>query len=181
MNGNEVISQNVIDSILNPELSDDIVQENDEKFKVDTLDKANWASRKIIQAENRIEERNMLAQQYRDKIDNWLEKANKEDERSVEFMKSLLRPYLEEEIHKKNTKTIKLLGVKISLWKTPERIEIVNFNLALSFCERHYPDTIITKKDLSKSEIKKIYQMGIPVPGVIITGGAERVIVKEDL
>ena len=38
-------------------------------FQVDTVDKASWAARKLLEADNRITERNELAKSYKSRID----------------------------------------------------------------------------------------------------------------
>jgi hypothetical protein len=143
-----------------------------EPFTVDSLDKANWTARKIIQAEERIQKRLAMAEEYKSRIDVWLNHANKADTESVEFLSSLLRPFVENEVKAQRSKTVRLLGVNASLRKLPEKIELTNPEMALNFCELHHPEALIIKKDLSRAELKKLFQQGELIPGVLLSGGA---------
>ena len=149
-----------------------------EPFAVDTLDKANWAARKIIQAEERIQKRMAMAEEYKTRIEEWLAQANKEDAESVEFLSSLLRPFVENEVKAQRSKTIRLLGVNASLRKLPEKIELTNPEMAMNFCELHHPEALIVKKELSKAELKKLFQNGELIPGVLLSGGATNLYLK---
>ena len=149
-----------------------------EPFSVDSLDKANWTARKIIQAEARVQSRLAIAVEYKHRIDEWLEHASREDKDSVEFLSSLLRPFVEDEVRRQRSKTVRLLGVNASLRKTPEKIEITNPDMALAFCELNHPEALIVKKDLSKSELKRLFQSGELIPGVLLSGGAVNLYLK---
>ena len=149
-----------------------------EPFTVDNLDKANWTARKIIQAEERIQKRMAKAEEYKAKIDEWLSQANKEDEESLEFLTSLLRPFVEDEVKRQRNKTVRLLGVNASLRKLPEKVELTNPEMALNFCELHHPEALIVKKELSKSELKKLFQNGDLIPGVLLSGCATNLYLK---
>ncbi len=150
-------------------------------FQVDSLDKANWAVCKIIQAERRIQERNQIADTYKQKINEWLRQSNQEDKKSIDFLTSLLRPFVEQEVAKqKRIRNIKLLGATVGLRKQPEKIEIIDIDLALGFCEENHPEALIIKKELSKTELKKLYGKGEIIPGVLIVRNASEFYIKSD-
>jgi len=149
-----------------------------EPFTVDTLDKANWTARKILQAEERIQRRMAMAEEYKARIDDWLAQANKEDAESVDFLTNLMRPFVEDEVKRQRSKTVRLLGVNASLRKLPEKIELTNPEMALNFCELHHPEALIVRKELAKSELKKLFQNGELIPGVFLIGGATNLYLK---
>jgi hypothetical protein len=147
-------------------------------FEIDTQKKATWAARKILNAEERISERQSLAREYKSRIDNWLKAANEPDTCSIESLKVLLEPYLSEELKGQRKRSIDLVGVRIGYRKLPERIEIVDEQKALQFCEQNQPDVVITRKELSKAGLKACAKAGTLIPGVVIDGGTERIYAK---
>ena len=149
-----------------------------EGFVVDTQDKATWAARRYLQAEKRMKERERLAKEYKAKIDSWLDRANKGDLDTTETMRTLLTPYLENELAgSKRKRSIDLLGVRIGFRKLPERVEIVDMAMALDFCDANHPGVVVVKKELSKSELRKAAQKGALIPGVVLDGGQDRLVV----
>ena len=152
-----------------------------QQFQVDTEEKAAWAASKFLQAANRIEERFRLAQHYKDKIDDWLSRANKEDVDTADFMRMVLRPWVMASIAgKARSKTIKVLGARLSLRKNPDRIEITDQELALSFCEANLAAAVVIKKDVSKTTLRQAMGEGLIVPGVEIAPGTEELVIKDD-
>lgn len=149
-----------------------------EGFVVDTQDKATWAARRYLQAESRMKERDRLAKEYKAKIDSWLDRANRGDLDTTETMRALLTPYLQNELAGSTRKrSIDLLGVRIGFRKLPERVEIVDTAMALDFCEANHPEVVVVKKELSKSELRKTAQKGALIPGVVLDGGQDRLVV----
>jgi hypothetical protein len=166
-----------IDDILHPTNE---LTTHDETFVVDTEEKATWAARRILQAQTRIAERGHLAKTYKARIDQWLEEASKPDTETINTLSSFLDPFLRQElesIHRR--KSIKLLGATIGFRTLPRKVDIINPEQAIDFCETHYPDAVIVKKDLSRSELRKLAESGTLIPGVVLDGGMERLYVKE--
>lgn len=167
-----------IDEIVFDDERDTAESKHREGFVVDTQDKATWAARRYLQAEKRMKERERLAKEYKAKIDSCLEKANKGDLDATETMRTLLTPYLENELAgNKRKRSIDLLGVRIGFRKLPERVEVVDTAMALDFCEANHPEVVIVKKELSKSELRKTAQKGALIPGVVLDGGQDRLVV----
>jgi phage host-nuclease inhibitor protein Gam len=160
---------------------DDIPLPDRESFQVDTEEKAAWAASKFLAAANRIEERFRLADHYKAKIDDWLARANKEDEDSVDFMRMVLRPWVTAAVAAKSrSKTLKVLGARLSLRKNPDKVEITDQELALSFCEANLPEAVVVKRDVSKATLRQAIDGGLVVPGVELLPGAEELVIKED-
>ena len=166
-----------IDEILHPsgELST-----SEQAFIIDTQEKATWAARRILHAQSRKAEREHLAKTYKAQIDLWLEGACKPDRDTIETLSGFLAPYLRQELDgNQRRKSIKLLGATIGYRTLPRKIEIINAEQAIKFCETNHPDAIIIKKDLSRSELRKLAEAGTLIPGVVLDGGTERLYVKE--
>lgn len=150
------------------------------QFQIDDQEKASWAARRILQSQNRIEERKAAGKRFKERIDSWLAQANQSDEETIERLSALLEPYLEDQLSgKKKGKSIKVFGATIGLRKQPEKVSVVDRERAIIYCKEHYPDALIIKTDLSKSELKKISKNGVFIPGVLLDGGTEKLYVKE--
>jgi hypothetical protein len=139
-----------------------------EAFTVDSLDKASWAVSKILESEARITRRVELARDFKNRIEQWLESANRQDSESVSYLLFLLEPYVQNEVSKlHNSKSLSLPTGIASLRKLPDRLEILDSTTALAYCESEHPEAVIIKKELDKSFLKDlILKQAEPVPGV---------------
>jgi hypothetical protein len=178
MNQTAILAEpSAIDEILH---STEELATRDETFSIDTQEKATWAARRILQAQTRIAEREHLAKTYQARIDAWLQEASKPDTDTIDTLCTFLDPYLRQELDgTKRRKNIKLLGATIGFRTLPKKVDIINPEQAINFCETHYPDVVIIKKDLSRSELRKLAESGTLIPGVVLDGGTERLYVKE--
>ena len=174
-----IVDQSNIDEIVFEDQHGVSEAKKPEGFLIDDQEKATWAAHRMLQAESRIEERSKLAKEYKLKIDTWLEKANESDEATIETMRFLLTPYLRSELAgRKRRRSIDLLGAKLGFRKLPERVEVIDSEAAISFCESNHPEAVIVKKELSRSELRSIAQKGELIPGVVLDGGEDRLYVK---
>jgi phage host-nuclease inhibitor protein Gam len=119
------------------------------------------------------------AKAYKAQIDTWFERVVKEENDSVEYFRSILKPFVEQELSNQKTKTLKLPGLSIQLRKKPDRVEVTDKETAISFCEEIHPDAIVVKKDVSKAYLKDLLiKKGELVPGCDIVAGTETIYVK---
>jgi phage host-nuclease inhibitor protein Gam len=139
-------------------------EEQKELFVVDTHSKADWAIAKIAQAHQRKAQRAALVAQYKEKLDLWLQKENEDDENSIFYLTEKVRPFIEEAIKGGKKKSISFPGGTAGFRKLPERVEIIDEAVLISFCDREHPEVI--KKSVGKTEIKKLLKDGVKVPGV---------------
>jgi hypothetical protein len=148
-------------------------------FSIDADDKATWAAQKIIQAENRIEKRQELANRYIMRITEWLTQANQPDVESVQYLKSLLKPWLTQALAQgSRLRSIKLLGATVGLRKRPDRVEIYDPDATMAWCEQKLPRAIVVKKDLSKTIIKDWLHTGQIIPGTNLAVGEDELTIK---
>jgi hypothetical protein len=149
-------------------------------FSVDSEDKASWAAAKILAAERRIQLRLDLAERYKERIDQWLHDANRPDTESIDFLKMLLRPWAESSIRTQSrSRSIKLLGATIGLRKRPDRVELIDPDSVLEYCEAHLPDAVIIKREVSKTSLKQALIQGQDIPGAILAIGEDELTIKE--
>lgn len=166
-----------LEEILSPESS-----ETKEPFVIDSPEKAAWAARKILDAESRIEQYSNNAKQYKKQIDSWFTKAVQDEIESIEYLRAIVRPFIEEEVSKQSkSKTVHYPGLSIQLRKKPDRIDITDKDIALSFCEANHTKAVIIKKELSKAYLKNLLtKKGEVIPGTTMIPGEAELYFKDE-
>lgn len=150
-------------------------------FVVDTDEKALWAGRKVLQAELRIAQKTEMRKRFTALIDQWFLKATKEDAASIDFLKGLLKPYVVSALLATPRKrTIHLPGLSVSLRKLPDKAEVEDEKIAISFCEMHFKDAVEVKKSLSKTMLKQELLAGKVIPGVRLSEGADELYLSDN-
>lgn len=148
-------------------------------FYIDSADKASWAGRKIVQAEDRIADQKSVAEEYKHRIDEWFERTIREDQASIEYLRNMIRPFAISEIHNlKKGKTLKYFGVSISMRKLPDKAEILDEGMVIDYCEEYLPDAVEIRKSLSRTEVKKALLKGYDIPGASIIQGSEELYIS---
>ena len=139
-------------------------------FIVDSLAKADWCVSRVLDAEARIARRAALASELHARIDTWLTKASAADNDSITYLTMLLRPYVETEVSMQRRSRSLVLPVGVAqLRKLPDRLDIVDKDAALSYCESSHPEAVIVKKDLSKLGTQALMvSQGEAIPGCIL-------------
>jgi hypothetical protein len=149
-------------------------------FVIDSLAKADWAVARILEAESRIARRAALASELHARVDAWLTKASSSDNDSITFLSALLRPFVDFEIAKQHrSRTLLLPSGTAQLRKLPDRLDIIDRDAALSYCETSHPDAVIIKKDLSRSALKTlIVSQGEAIPGCAFELGPDELYIR---
>ena len=152
-----------------------------DQFNIDNNESAAWAARKILTAEERISNLSNQAKQYKNQIDSWYEKTIQSELESIDYLKNIIRPYVEAEISKLHkSKTLNLPGLNIQLRKKPDKIEITDKDIAISFCEANHPDAVIIKKEISKTYLKDLLaNKGEIIPGSHMVPGNNEIYFKD--
>jgi hypothetical protein len=148
-------------------------------FIVDSLSRADWCIARVLEAEARIARRAELAAELHSRIDNWMVKANLGDNDSIVYISSLLRPFVESEIAmQRRSRSLVLPSGTAQLRRQPDRLDIVDKDAALSYCETSHPEAVVVRKDLSKTELKRLVFSGIAIPGVSAELGSDELYVR---
>jgi hypothetical protein len=152
-------------------------------FTVDTLAKTDWAVAKILDAEARNARRAELAAQLHARIDLWLTKASSSDQDTITYLTSLLRPFVESEIAKqRRSRTLLLPSGSASLRKLPDRLDILDREAALAYCQASHPEAVVVKMDLSMSVLRTIiFKENQPIPGVDAELGRDDLVIRSSL
>jgi hypothetical protein len=149
-------------------------------FVVDSLAKADWAVSRILEAEARIARRAALASELHSRIDAWFQKASSLDNDSISYLSMLLRPFVESEIAtQRRSRSLILPSGTAQLRKLPDKLDIIDRDAALSYCETSHPEAVIVKKDLSRSALKTlIVSQGEAIPGCSFELGPDELYVR---
>jgi hypothetical protein len=149
-------------------------------FIVDSLAKADWCVSRILDAEARIARKASLASELHARIDAWLTKASAADNDSIVNISSLLRPFVEIEVSmQRRSRSLILPSGVAQLRKLPDRLDIIDKDAALSYCETSHPEAVIVKKDLSRSALKTlIVSQGEAIPGCSFELGSDELYIK---
>ena len=149
-------------------------------FIVDSLARADWCVSRVLDAEAHIARRAALASELHARIDAWLTKASAADNDSISYLSTLLRPFVESEVSmQRRSRSLILPSGVAQLRKLPDRLDIVDKDAALSYCESSHPEAVIIKKDLSRSALKTlIVSQGEAVPGCSFELGPDELYVR---
>jgi hypothetical protein len=125
-----------------------------EPFTVDSLSKASWCASRILEAQTRVDQRAELARSYKSRIDAWLSDANSSDIDSLDYLSSLLKPYIEIEVAKQcRSRSVLLPTATAQLRKLPDRVDILDAPTALGYLKANHPEAVIVREEDRKSVV----------------------------
>lgn len=143
-----------------------------EAFVVDSLDKAEWALKKIAEHKAACQRISDFAVAEIDKIKAWAQEQTQSHEDDVKYFETLLQPFAAAELKGKKTKTVKLPSGKMSFKKTTtyERDD----NVLLQFVkDSGMVDYVKTKESVDWAGFKKC--CSVTSDGKLITEDGELV------
>lgn len=153
---------------------------DDEQFKIDSPEKADWALRKYAQAKQAIDEYTRQRDEMIARANEWLAEVSKPHLETMHRMESLLMEY-HREVLKQNpkAKTIKRPVGRLVARKQPDKWIYRDDDL-LRWLKEHRPDLVRIKEEPNKAELKKVAKVhgdwvytedGERVEGVMVTPG----------
>lgn len=150
-------------------------------FSIDTIEKADWAMRKIADADRRLAAARDVADGRRRQIEHWLAEQEATHERSTRFLASLLegfhRRILDDqpvEWAKKKDKTLTLpSGGKLTA-RLGQPTWTFDETLFLPWAKSAAPDTVRTSETVDRAAAKKLLQAA-PDDGRALTADGELV------
>lgn len=151
-----------------------------EPFTVDSLSKASWCASRILEAQVRVDQRAELARSYKSRVDAWLAEANSSDIDSMDYLSTLLKPWVESEVAKqRRSRSVLLLTATAQLRKLPDRVDIVDAPTALGYLKANHPEAVIVREDISKAAVRSlIFTEGEAIPGVEAELGRDELYIK---
>ncbi len=158
-------------------LNEEIPENNKDGFIVDSIEKASWVAGKFLDAQRRVEKRLIQNEQFKEKIDLWLERANEEDLSIMDYMRAILEPYVEESFGSQ-TKIMILPVAKMTYKKSSQILDFSSEDMALRFCESYYPRAVEKKNSIVKPVLKSILSQGKIIPGVKLIPGTKEMLIE---
>lgn len=160
----------------------------DQRFVVDTVDKADWAVRKINRYRAEIEKAKAEATNQTEKINKWLAAVTEENQRQVDFFQSLLAPFADQRLTGEKKRSVKLPSGTIGFRKAGPKFE-QDDKLLLPWAKSNTPDLVETVETVKWDELKKTITVkdgkaispdGEIIPGITATERPDTFYVKGD-
>lgn len=148
-------------------------------FAVTDYGSGNWAVSKAMDATTEIVRLQVQAEAWHQQIGAWLAKATAEYTRSVEYMESLLRPFVTEELKGKKSRHVTFPAGEAGFRKSPDRLDITDEAVALMWAKANCPEAVKVTETVQKTPLKKrIESTGEMPDGVKLVPGEERFYIK---
>lgn len=165
-----------------------VLEEENQTWKIDSLESADWAFRKISALKKTNEEINKLADKERERIANWETKETQSNQDSIEFFEHKLADYLYQ-LRKTDKKAkIKTPHGTVSTRKQPDSWEYRS-DAVEKLKELGLTEFVAVKESVNKAEFKKAVTVldngcvvspdGEIIESVKVIPQGEKVIVKE--
>ena len=145
--------------MINTLLETTLVEER-ENFKIDSLEGATWAFRKLRAIESKIAEIDTIAEQEINRINTWMEKELEQYSKDKEYFNYLLQEYYREEKAKDKKFKLSTPYGKVTARKSKKWIYEDEESL-LEYLKQSEPSCIRVKEEINKTEVKKIFKDGI--------------------
>lgn len=155
------------------------VPEGKEPFAVKEQEHALWCERQITRAENRIQTNQLLYKKALQKLDEWLARANREPEETVNRMMALLKPFVEIAVASGKKQSVDLLEHRVGFRKGQGTVDVKDEDAAVfALEEMGRTDCIDVKKSVKKREVGKLLDEGVVVDGVSKSDGQRTYYIK---
>lgn len=152
-------------------LQEQVLNEEREGFKIDSLEGATWGFRKLRAINEKESELKAIAESEIAKIRTWLESELKATQSDREYFEGILTEYYQNERQKNSKFKLSTPYGKVSSRKTDKYI-YEDEQAIKDYCNVNQLDCIRVKEELDKTAFKKICKDGINqetgelVPGV---------------
>lgn len=158
------------------EIIGDAPARRDDGFVIETEKHALWATGKIRDAEESLQDLKARYEDYKRQLDEWYQTQSKALEQTVESMSHFLRPYVAEQIASGKKKSLLLPdGTKAGYRSSPARINDTDPDATIEWCEYNAPEAVKVEKRVLKSVLKDRLKQGKALPPTVdIEPGDER-------
>ncbi|WDU84234.1 host-nuclease inhibitor Gam family protein [Caloramator sp. Dgby_cultured_2] len=168
-------------------------EENDEptkKFIIGDLEQANWALRKIAVYKKKQQENEKLAEAEIKRIQNWLERENRQLENSIKFFEGLLEEYARKQKEKDAKFKLSTPYGKLTFRKQQPKWNYDEETLLKYLKQSGKTEFIRIKEEVNKSELKKklkivgefvVDENGEIIEGITIEEQPEKVVIETEV
>ncbi|WP_425057643.1 hypothetical protein SCACP_21620 [Sporomusa carbonis] len=156
--------------------ADGMPDQPQQAFVIDTPEKADWAVRKILRLQTKNEEINQIADDRIEKVEAWRKQTKSENDRSIEYLVSLLRPFAEQQLDGKK-KTVRLPSGDVNFRATPTQFFIAGQKVdgknqvLTSYVKQNAPEYLKIEESTNWAEFKKT--LTITSTGQVIANDGE--------
>ncbi|MGG7059869.1 host-nuclease inhibitor Gam family protein [Clostridium tertium] len=140
-------------------LQNTLVEER-EGFKIENLEGATWAFRKLRAIENKEVEIKAIAEEEINRVNAWKEKELEQYAKDKEYFNYLLEEYYREEKAKDKKFKLSTPYGKVTARKSKKWIYEDEENL-LEYLKGNEPSCIRVKEEINKTEVKKLFKDGV--------------------
>lgn len=132
-----------------------------EGFTVDSLERADWAVRKIARSRRRLAEAKELAAAERKRIDEWEAEQVARCQSATEYLEELLTRYHRDVLKDDpKAKTIRLPAGELVARKLPDALVCDGGVDCIAWAELNAPDTVAVRKTVDRSKMKRRLVVG---------------------
>lgn len=125
-------------------------------FVVDSLEKADWAVRKVAQARRHLAEAADLANSERARIDEWLADQTARCEQKTAFFEELLARYHRDLlVDDPKAKTVRLPSGDLVARKQPDSLVVDGGDDTIEWVGIRFPDAVVVKRTVDKNALKR--------------------------
>lgn len=129
-------------------------------FTIDSLDKAEWAARKIARARRRLAEAEDLANAERTRIDQWLGDQQARCDQDCGFFEELLARFHRDRLaDDPKARTIRLPSADLVARKRPDSIVVdesdEHVDATFAWCEANLPSAVVVRRSFDKNVLKR--------------------------
>jgi phage host-nuclease inhibitor protein Gam len=159
-------------------LYDDVPAEK-QPFEVTDFGGANWTVAKAMDATTEIVRREVQAEAWHQRINDWLAAETKQYRDTIEHMEFLLRPFVEVELKGNKRRHLTFPSGEAGFRKAPGRLEFTDEAAALAWAKEHCPDAVKVTENVQKTPLKKHIETKGEIPdGVQLVEGEEHFYIK---
>lgn len=161
-----------------------------QRFKVDSLESANWCLRKLAALEKQQSEIDALAQKEIERIQNWQQSEKEKIDFSKRFFECLLEEYFRSEREKNPKFKLSTPYGKVSSRKQQPKWTYDDEKLLNSLESAGLKDFIRIKKEVDKAALKKAVTVlggqavtadGEIIKGITIEEQPEKIVIKPEV
>lgn len=152
-------------------LQEQILEEEREEFKIDSLEGATWAFRKLRAINEKESEYKAIAEQEITKVQTWLESVIKPLGNDKAYFEGVLSQYYKAEREKDKKFKLSTPYGKVAARET-DKYYYEDEQAIMDYCNMNKVDCIRVKEELDKASFKKVCKGGVNletgevVPGV---------------
>ena len=140
-------------------LQNTLVEER-EDFKIENLEGATWAFRKLRAIESKEVEIKAVAEEEINRVNSWKEKELDQYAKDKEYFNYLLEEYYREEKAKDKKFKLSTPYGKVTARKSKKWIYEDEENL-LEYLKGNEPSCIRVKEEINKTEVKELFKDGV--------------------